>query len=229
MISVLGIHWKDWYWSWNSNTLATWCKELTHLKRHWCWERVRPGGEGDGRGWDGWMASPTWWTWFGWTPGVGDGQGGLACCGSWGLKESDTTERLNWTESRVHSVKLWRSISSIFSPLFLNYTFSARAEVRYKCLTTGLLEKKMSWLEGLANFPSVNTPTWLILSCQCVSTEHRVGKRSCTVIWYFHPPETVDVNSLKNTILKCKVLIFTTFVLIYLVLHDLIFNSDWVQ
>ena len=34
----------------------------------------------------------------GWTPGVGDGQGGLACCGSWGLKESDTTERLNWTE-----------------------------------------------------------------------------------------------------------------------------------
>ena len=35
---------------------------------------------------------------FGWTLGVGDGQGGLACCGSWGLKESDTTERLNWTE-----------------------------------------------------------------------------------------------------------------------------------
>ena len=35
---------------------------------------------------------------FGWTPGVGDGQGGLACCGSWGQKESDTTERLNWTD-----------------------------------------------------------------------------------------------------------------------------------
>ena len=35
---------------------------------------------------------------FGWTPGVGGGQGGLACCGSWGRKESDTTERLNWTE-----------------------------------------------------------------------------------------------------------------------------------
>ena len=34
---------------------------------------------------------------FGWTPGVGDGQGGLACCDSWGPKESDTTERLNWT------------------------------------------------------------------------------------------------------------------------------------
>ena len=36
---------------------------------------------------------------FEWTPGVGDGQGGLACCNSWGRKESDTTERLNWTEN----------------------------------------------------------------------------------------------------------------------------------
>ena len=50
-------------WSWNSNTLATWCKELTHLKRPWCWERLRAGGEGDNKGWDGWMASPTQWTW----------------------------------------------------------------------------------------------------------------------------------------------------------------------
>ena len=37
---------------------------------------------------------------FGWTPGVGDGQGGLVCCSSWGCKESDTTEQLNWTELR---------------------------------------------------------------------------------------------------------------------------------
>ena len=44
---------KDWYWSWNSSSLATWCEELTHLKRPWCWERLRAGGEGDGRGWDG--------------------------------------------------------------------------------------------------------------------------------------------------------------------------------
>ena len=36
--SVLGVHWKDWYWSWNSNTLATSCEELTHWKRPWCWE-----------------------------------------------------------------------------------------------------------------------------------------------------------------------------------------------
>ena len=50
---VLGVHWKDWRWSWNSNTFAIWCKELTHLKRPWCWERFGAGGEGDDRGWDG--------------------------------------------------------------------------------------------------------------------------------------------------------------------------------
>ena len=39
--------------SWNSNTLSTWCEELTHLKRPWCWERLKAGGEGDDRRWDG--------------------------------------------------------------------------------------------------------------------------------------------------------------------------------
>ena len=43
---------------------------------------------------------------FEWTPGVGDGQGGLACCDSWGCKESDTTERLNWTEMNWYDMKL---------------------------------------------------------------------------------------------------------------------------
>ena len=55
--------WKDWFWSLNSDTLATSCKELTHWKRPWCWERLKAGGEGDDRGWDGWVASPTQWTW----------------------------------------------------------------------------------------------------------------------------------------------------------------------
>ena len=61
--SVLNIHWKDWWWSWNSNTLATWCEERTQWKRPWCWERLRAGREGDDRGWDGWMASLTQQTW----------------------------------------------------------------------------------------------------------------------------------------------------------------------
>ena len=61
--SVLGVHWKDWCWSWNSNTLATSCEELSHWKRPWCWEGLVAGEEGDNRGWDVWMASPTRWTW----------------------------------------------------------------------------------------------------------------------------------------------------------------------
>ena len=48
---------------WNSSTLATSCQELTHWKRLWCWEGLGARGEGDDRGWDGWMASPTRWTW----------------------------------------------------------------------------------------------------------------------------------------------------------------------
>ena len=61
--SVLNIHWKDWCWSWRSNTLATSCEELTRWKRLWWWEGLGAGGEGDDREWDGWMASVTQWTW----------------------------------------------------------------------------------------------------------------------------------------------------------------------
>ena len=65
-------------------------------KRLWCWEGLGARGEGDHRGWDGWMASLTRWMWVSVNSGVGDGQGGLACCDSWGRKESDTTEWLIW-------------------------------------------------------------------------------------------------------------------------------------
>ena len=93
---VLNIHWKDWCWSGNSNTLVTWREELTHWKRPWCWERLR-AGEGNDRGWDGWMASLTWCTWveFEQTLGDSEGQGSLVCSSPRGRKESDTTERLN--------------------------------------------------------------------------------------------------------------------------------------
>ena len=53
----LFIYWKDWCWSWSSNTLATSWEESTHWKRPWCWERLKVGGEGDGRRWGDWMAS----------------------------------------------------------------------------------------------------------------------------------------------------------------------------
>ena len=62
--STLNIQWKDWFWSQSSNTLATWCEELTHWKRPRCWERLKAGGKGDDRGQDGWMASRIQWTWI---------------------------------------------------------------------------------------------------------------------------------------------------------------------
>ena len=98
---VMGVHWKDWYWSWNSNTLATSCKELTHWKRPWCWEGLGAEEEGDDRGWDGWMASPTRWTgvwvnseswWWTGRPGV------LRFMGSQ-RAEHDWKTALNWTET----------------------------------------------------------------------------------------------------------------------------------
>ena len=93
--SVLGVHWKDWCWSWSSNTLATWCKELTHLKRPWCWERLR-AGEGDNKGWDGWMASLTQWTWV-WVDSMS-----CWCTGRPGMPQSMGSQRetqlSDWTE-----------------------------------------------------------------------------------------------------------------------------------
>ena len=77
--------------------LTTWCEELIHCKRPWCWERLKAGGEGDEGEIVGWHHQLNGHE-FCWTPGVGDGQGGLAYCGPWGHKELDTTERLNWTE-----------------------------------------------------------------------------------------------------------------------------------
>ena len=108
--SVLGVHWKDWCWDWNSNTLATSCEQLTHWKRPSCWEGLGAEGEGDDRGWDGWMASLTRWTW------VWVNSGSWWCTGRPGVLQfmgsqsrtwlSDSTE-LNWgvwqAEKVVHS------------------------------------------------------------------------------------------------------------------------------
>ena len=96
--SALGVLWKEWCYSWNSSTLATSCEELTHWKRLWCWEGLGAGGEGDGQQRIRWLDGITdsMNVESEWTPGFGDGQGGLACCDSWGHKELDTTEQLNW-------------------------------------------------------------------------------------------------------------------------------------
>ena len=80
------------------NNFAIWCEELTHWKRPQWWERLKAGGEGNDRGWDGWMASLTQWTWVWVGSGSCNGQRSLACCSPWGHKVSDTNEQLNWTE-----------------------------------------------------------------------------------------------------------------------------------
>ena len=106
--SVLNIHWKDWCWSWNSNTLATWCEELTHLKRPWCWERLKAGEQGDNRGWDDWMASPTQWIWvwvnsgsWWWTgrPGVPQFMGSRTVGHDWATE-------MNWNCSLIYQANI---------------------------------------------------------------------------------------------------------------------------
>ena len=115
--SVLSVHWKDWCWSWNSDTLATWYKELAHWKRPWCWERLRAGGQGDDRGWDGWIASPTQWTWIWvdsgswcWTgrPGVLRFMGSQRVGHDWGTE-------LNWMMKMDPKWLLYWSIKFLFS------------------------------------------------------------------------------------------------------------------
>ena len=86
-------HWNDWCWSWSSSTLAAWCEELTHWKRPWCWDRLK-AGEGDDRGWDGWMASLTQWSWV-WAISAS-----LFWAGKPGMLQSMEWQRIghNWTE-----------------------------------------------------------------------------------------------------------------------------------
>ena len=105
--SVLNIHWKDWCWSWNSNTLAIWCVEPTHRIRPWCWERLKAGGEGDDRGWDGWMASQTQWTWVWANSGRQWRTGKPGVLQSMGLKSRTRLYRLNNSSNNKLDNKVW--------------------------------------------------------------------------------------------------------------------------
>ena len=92
-------------WSRGSNPLAPWCKELTHWKRPWCWERLKAEEE-DGKGWDGWMASLTQGTWV-WAnsgrwwrtgkPGV------LQSMDSWIVEHNWANEQLNNKKSSIRA------------------------------------------------------------------------------------------------------------------------------
>ena len=135
--------------------------------RPWCWERLRPGGKGDDRGWDGWIASPTHG--FGWTPGVGDGQGGLACCGSWGCRvgHSWATE-LNWCKKGLNDLDNHNSMVTHLEPDILE------CEVKWalESITTNKLVEVMEF--QLSYFKSSKM---LLLKC-CNQYVSKFGKLS---------------------------------------------------
>ena len=123
----LNLLWKDCCWNWSSSTLATWCEELTHLKRPWCWERLKAGGEGDDRGWDGWMASPTQRTWV-WAssrrwwrtgkPGVLQSMGSQRVKHNWATEQDKTM-----AESKEELKSLLKKVKEESEKAGLNSTF----------------------------------------------------------------------------------------------------------
>ena len=92
--------------------LATWCEELTHWKRAWCWERLKAGGEGDDRGRDGWMASLTWRTWIWVKSGSWWWTGRPSVLQSMGSQRvgHDWATELNWTDgTRCHDLHFFNA------------------------------------------------------------------------------------------------------------------------
>ena len=104
--------------------LATWCKELTHLKRPWCWERLRAGREGDNRGWDGWMASLIQWTW------VWLNSGSWWWTGRPGVLQSMESQRVGhyWATELSQLNLSWRIVTGV--------TFSWQWSTSCKCKVT---------------------------------------------------------------------------------------------
>ena len=120
-----------------TNTFATWCKKPTHWKRPWCWERLRARGEGDDRGWDGWMASPTQRTWvwvnsgsWWWTgrPGVLQSMGLQTVGHDWVTEPQQRSKiKLTWIFCQTRLFWGERNEDTLIQRLFL-------AELRPNCL-----------------------------------------------------------------------------------------------
>ena len=115
----------------------------------WCWERLKVGGEGDDRGWDGWMASPTQWTWvwvnsrsWWWTgrPGV------LKSMGSQRVGHDWATE-LNWTEYKLFNRLCSRTVS--LSPVSLSVSWVPWVTSNSQSMERG--KQRMRWLDGITD------------------------------------------------------------------------------
>ena len=152
--SILNIHWKDWCWSWNCSTLATWCTELTHLKRPFCWERLRAGGEGDDRGWDGWMVSLTQRTWvwvnsgsWWWTgrPGVLHSMGSQRVGYDWVTElEQNSAYKLN---KQGDNIQPWRTPF----PIWNQSVVPCPVQIIASWFAYRFLRKQVKW----SGFPSL--------------------------------------------------------------------------
>ena len=166
-----------WCWSWNSNASATWWEELTRLQRPWCWKDWRQEEKGTTEnemvGWhqgrDGHV--------FEWTPGVGEGQGGLACYSPWGCQDSDTTGRLNWTDPLISAASIFRNA------YFLSWVSQVMNNKTWPSDLSGL------------NCLSMSPPTTL-LQCEnspykiswCKTSEKTKWTQACqesNMTWYF--------------------------------------------
>ena len=95
-------HLPPWSLNWHTwEKKFKWTGHMGSTDQHcWCWERLKAGGEGDDSGWDGWMASPTRWTWVWATSGSWWWTGKPGVLQSMGSKEVDTTEWLKWTDQQ---------------------------------------------------------------------------------------------------------------------------------
>ena len=124
--------------------LATWCKELTHWKRPWCWERLKAGGERDNRGRDGWMASPTRWTWV------------WASSGSWwwtgkpGMLQSMGCKEWSWLCNQAELNYISIILISIWLLLIINFTKYVPYFVS-QCFLRLFLETILTFLFELKN------------------------------------------------------------------------------
>ena len=153
------MHWEDCCRSWNSNTLATWWEELTHWKRPWCWVRLKAGGDGDGRGWDGWMASLTQWTWvwvnsgsWWWTgmPGVLQSMGSQRVVYDWATELNCV---FGWSISFVHLRNC--SSSEVLFQLIRNTSLADTEECRFLPGKTGKTRKCVCVCVSVAEIPSL--------------------------------------------------------------------------
>ena len=162
--SALNIYWKDWCWSWRSNTLATWCTAPIHWKSPWCWERLKMG-EGDDREWDGWMASLTWWTWvwgrsgsWWWTgkPGV------LQPMGSQGFGHNWVTE-LNYKYNIICYMNRLLRISIITGYDYLSVAIWPSDKTKAEVIWWNF--RKSPWKECSYLFLLVNFYFIVVLAC----------------------------------------------------------------